>query len=152
MNLTASQMMVAVLKAIQHVFPVSMEYSEPLEILHFYDLTERGVMVGFTGQIKGSLFIQGDSTVFSKLAEAMYGMALEGEMLESFIGEVGNMVAGNVSTAVGSMGVTTDITPPTVMVGSTKLTIRQSFLVTDVVVPEIGTISIALAVEMENEK
>jgi chemotaxis protein CheX len=62
------------------------------------------------------------------------------------------MVAGNVSTAVGNMGVTTDITPPTVMVGSTKLTIRQSFLVTDVVVPEIGTISIALAVEMENEK
>ena len=35
---------------------------------------------------------------------AMFGVALEGDMVESFIGEVGNMVAGNAVSALSDTG------------------------------------------------
>ena len=33
--------------------------------------------------------------VIDKIGQAMFGMSIEGEMVESFTGELGNMVAGN---------------------------------------------------------
>lgn len=51
----------------------------------------------------------------------MFGIALEGDMLESFSGELGNMIAGNLSSNIYQQGINMDITPPTVMVGQTKL-------------------------------
>lgn len=50
----------------------------------------------------------------------MFGMTIEGEMIESFTGELGNMVAGNLCTVLEKDGLTVDISPPTVMVGTTK--------------------------------
>ena len=52
----------------------------------------------------------------------MYGVKLEDSMLESFVGEIGNMVAGNMATRLSENGVRVEISPPTVIVGSTKLT------------------------------
>ena len=51
----------------------------------------------------------------------MYGMSLEGEMLVSFSGELGNMIAGTLSTSIGTKGIQTWITAPTVMQGNTVL-------------------------------
>lgn len=143
-----SQIMDAVLGATRCVFPASMEFSEPSEMPHSFELTELGVLIGFTGQIKGSLFVQGEAKVFSKLAEVMFGMPLEGEMLESFVGEIGNMLAGNVSTNLGTSGLMSDITPPTVVVGSTKLSIRQNIMMTKVELLEIGQLAIAIALDI----
>ena len=42
-------------------------------------------------------------------------------MLESFTGELGNMIAGNLCTLVGANNLEIDITPSTVIVGTSKL-------------------------------
>ena len=47
----------------------------------------------------------------------MFGMSIEGEMIESFTGELGNMVAGNLCTILEKNGLILDISPPTVMTG-----------------------------------
>ncbi|WP_260285947.1 hypothetical protein [Peribacillus aracenensis] len=48
-------------------------------------------------------------------------MPLEGEMLESFAAELGNMLAGNIATSLAGGDAFNDSTPPTVFVGNTKM-------------------------------
>src|SRR5699024_7800390 len=74
-----------------------------------------GVFIGITGDIEGKLMFAGNSSVFSSVGENMYGMPLEGEMLTSFSGELGNMIAGGLSTSIAQDGTFLDITPTTVM-------------------------------------
>lgn len=50
-----------------------------------------------------------------------FGMPVEEEMLASFSGELGNMLAGGLSTNIVQNGIKTDITSPTIMQGSTTL-------------------------------
>lgn len=47
----------------------------------------------------------------------MFGMELEGEMLASFSGELGDMLTGSNSTQIMNSGVKTNITAPTIMQG-----------------------------------
>ncbi|MFC4323369.1 chemotaxis protein CheX [Litchfieldia salsa] len=76
---------------------------------------ELGVSVGFIGDMKGSLFLKGERETFSSIAELLYGMRLDGEMLTSFTGEVGNMIAGTLSTNLTKWSLKTDITSPVLM-------------------------------------
>lgn len=50
----------------------------------------------------------------------MFGMSIERETVESFTGELGNMVAGNLCTVLEKDSLILDISPPTVMTGATK--------------------------------
>lgn len=80
-----------------------------------------GVLIGLTGQITGKLILHGEQSLFHSIGELMFGMSLEGAYLESFIGELGNMVAGAFSTNVAQVGIVTDITSPTILGGQTKI-------------------------------
>ena len=86
-----------------------------------YEQKEMGVLIGLVGDLKGRIIIDGSPEIFSGIGSAMFGMPLEGAMLESFTGELGNMIAGNLCTFAGQESLDLDITPPTVMVGKTKL-------------------------------
>ena len=57
----------------------------------------------------------------TKAGLAMYAMELEGDMLESFVGEFGNSVAGHTAAKLYNEGVAIDSTPPTTMMGQVKL-------------------------------
>lgn len=81
-----------------------------------------GVLIGFTGELKGELLLQASQELFGEIGEAMFGMALSDDMLDSFAGELGNMIAGSLSTYLAEVKIKTDITHPTVLNGSTKLT------------------------------
>ncbi|MGD6815820.1 chemotaxis protein CheX [Metabacillus sp. 84] len=70
------------------------------------------VEVGIIGEVKGSLLIEGDEEIFKDFGLKLYGMALEGEMLHSFIGEFANMAAGQMATSLSSKGIKLDITTP----------------------------------------
>ncbi len=83
--------------------------------------TDFGVLVGMVGAVKGRLFILGETDVFAQAGLAMYGMELSGDMLESFVGEFGNSVAGHTATKLYNQGIMIDITPPTTMQGHVKL-------------------------------
>jgi chemotaxis protein CheX len=98
--------------------------------------TDYGVLIGIVGDVKGRIFILGESKVFAHAGLAMYGMELEGEMLESFVGEFGNSVAGHAATKLYDQAVKIDITPPTTMQGNVKLggfskAIQVPFLMTN---------------------
>ena len=83
--------------------------------------TDFGVLVGILGDLRGRLFILGESAVFAHAGVTMYGMELEGDMLESFVGEFGNSVAGHTATRLYNQSIHIDITPPTTMQGKVKL-------------------------------
>lgn len=82
---------------------------------------EIGVLIGITGHLHGRLLLESSSQVFSSIGNEMFGMPLKGDMLESFAGELGNMIGGNISTGVSTSGILIDITPPIVLVGQTKI-------------------------------
>ena len=143
----AARLIDGTLAAVQTVFPVpiTVENTEVLGtgMLH----SQMGVLIGITGQVRGRLFIEAKPAVFSAVGELMFGMPLTGEMLESFVGELGNMIAGNMSTHVSTKGVHIDITPPTVLVGETKLSGYDTALSIPAQIQDIGTLHIVLMVD-----
>ena len=108
----------AVLTSIHELVPIEVE--KPSTIGAPLMQTEHGVLVGLVGTIKGRLFILGEREAFAQAGLAMYGMTLSGEMLDSFVGEFGNSVAGHTATILYDHGLTVDITPPTTMQGQVK--------------------------------
>ena len=107
-------------ESLKSVIPINYQISKP-QLLGKNLEFQFGVLIGVTGDVKGSLILTGDSVVFSSIGEAMFGMPLEGEMLSSFSGELGNMLAGRISTIILENGIQTDITAPTILQGNTTL-------------------------------
>lgn len=106
--------------ALKTVVPISYKLSKPrLKKDMLY--VQYGVFVGITGDIKGKLVLIGEEKLFSSLGEKMFGMPLEDEMLASFSGELGNMIAGNLSTHIVNEGVSIDITAPSIIRGDAKI-------------------------------
>lgn len=106
--------------SLQSIIPLEHELSKPCVQEQALQLPF-GVLIGITGDIKGKLVLAGNQSIFSSIGQSMYGMAIEGEMLISFSGELGNMIAGNLATNIGQYELRTDITAPTIIEGNTTL-------------------------------
>lgn len=102
------------------VIPVKLEVLAPSLTVQPYEQKELSVLIGLIGGIKGRLIIDTSIDAIGTIGQAMFGMTIEGEMIESFTGELGNMIAGNLCTVLEKDGLTVDISPPTVMTGTTK--------------------------------
>lgn len=102
------------------VIPVKLDVLAPSLTVQPYEQKELSVLIGLIGGIKGRLIIDTSVEAVSTIGQAMFGMTIEGEMIESFTGELGNMVAGNLCTVLEKNGLILDISPPTVMTGTTK--------------------------------
>lgn len=107
-------------ESIKAIIPVENSASKPKIINSTVDL-QFGVLIGMTGDIKGQLILEGESSIFGELGQSMFGMPLEGEMLNSFSGELGNMIAGQLSTIVSGKEINFDITSPTIVYGDVSL-------------------------------
>ncbi|MFZ3589570.1 chemotaxis protein CheX [Bacillus sp. DJP31] len=110
------------IQSVKSVLPMPVTINPPSLFKEKVIRLTMSVLIGMTGDIKGRLVIDGTPQTFSYIGEMMYGMQLEGEMLESFTGELGNMIAGNLATNASQNELIMDITPPTVLVGEAKLT------------------------------
>ncbi|MDB5085321.1 MAG: chemotaxis protein CheX [Bacilli bacterium] len=108
---------------------------------------EMGVLIGVTGDIHGRFILEASIKTFGAIGQAMFGMALEGEMLESFTGELGNMIGGNMVTNVAGRGTKLDITPPTVIVGNSKLSSSPRALKIDIRLDGVGDLQVYLMLE-----
>lgn len=106
--------------SIEQLIPIDHELVDMSELEDTF-LIRYGVFIGFMGDMTGKLFIGGDYALFSLIGEKMFGMALEGEMLTSFSGELGNMIAGGTASTIEGEGIEIDITSPTIMDGHTFL-------------------------------
>lgn len=107
-------------KALQTVVPVEYSLSKPAldnELI----LVQYGVFIGITGDIKGKLILIGEEELFGSLGRVMFGTEIDGDMLLSFSGELGNMIAGNLSTHVVNDGLNIDITAPSIIKGNAEI-------------------------------
>jgi|UPI0003FE2721 chemotaxis protein CheX len=107
--------------SIKAVLPLEVEIKKP-KMAQTNEVTSHlGVLIGMTGECKGQLILKAEPSTFGEIANSMFGMKVEGEMLFSFTGELGNMLAGNMTTFASQQGISMDITPPTVIEGRTTL-------------------------------
>lgn len=100
---------------------MTVDIHSPSLLTEPYSQKEMGVLIGIHGDMKGRVIIDSQISTFSAIGMQMFGMPLEGTMLESFAGEFGNMFAGKLCTLLGEQSLDLDITTPTVMVGKTEL-------------------------------
>lgn len=106
--------------ALKHVVPIEHSMSKP-KLQNDLLLVQYGVFIGITGDIKGKLVLVGEQNLFGSIGEVMFGTQIDGDMLLSFSGELGNMIAGNLSTHVVSQGVSIDITAPSIIKGNAQI-------------------------------
>jgi chemotaxis protein CheX len=133
--------------SVKSVIPLPIQIDKPTLIKQPYKQVSLGVLIGMTGDVRGRLIIEGNEEVIGRIGQSMFGMPIEGEMLQSFAGELGNMLAGNLATSVAQKGVEMDITPPTVLLGETKLFGFEKALCLPLSFEDIGRMSIILMVE-----
>ncbi|MFJ7510279.1 chemotaxis protein CheX [Peribacillus simplex] len=96
-----------------------------------------------TGDIRGRIIIEETNGCMIIIGESMFGIPLEGEMLESFAAELGNMLAGNIATSLAGENTLIDITPPIFIVGNTHEAINLP-----ISLKGVGTLHIILMIEM----
>lgn len=78
------------------------------------------IIIGITGDIKGQvIFSLGTGTACSIASKMMMGMPVSelDEMAKSAISELTNMILGNTATIFYNLGITIDITPPSLLMG-----------------------------------
>ena len=97
--------------SIKGVIPFDIAIDKPYLFKQPYTQHSMGVLIGMTGDVRGRLIIDGDEMTFGSIGEAMFGMRVEGEMLQSFAGELGNMIAGTLSTTICKYEMEMDIPP-----------------------------------------
>jgi chemotaxis protein CheX len=136
------------ISAIKSVLPLTIEINKPDVISQPFEQEAISVLIGMTGDVPGRLMIEGTETCMSKIGESMFGMPLEGEMLESFAAELGNMIAGNLATTLSQNDITMDITPPTVLVGKTRLYGFKKAISLPIQIENVGTLHAILMVEI----
>ncbi|PIC87833.1 chemotaxis protein CheX [Sporosarcina sp. P20a] len=110
----------ATIASLTTVVPLKFQVLSPTLIQQPYEQREISVLIGLIGDIKGRLIVEPTHSIISDIGLAMFGMQIEGEMAESFTGELGNMIAGNLCIVLEKADLTLDISPPTVMTGQTK--------------------------------
>ena len=140
------------IQSLKSVIPIAMDIKSPSLMVQPFEQKEMGVLIGLVGDLSGRVIIDGSPEIFGSIGSAMFGMPLEGPMLESFTGELGNMIAGNLCTYAGQYELELDITPPTVMVGHTKLYGFQQAFQIPASIEGIGDIIILYTIDDEEEE
>jgi len=134
------------LSSLKTVVPIHYTAKKPHLQEQDFQLTF-GVLIGITGDIKGKLVLSGDPNMFGTIGEKMFATPLEGDMLHSFSGELGNMIAGGLSTNMADKGVRVNITAPTLMHGDTTLSGYKQALKVPVVFDDTGGMDIFLLLD-----
>lgn len=135
------------ISSLKSILPLEIDIKSPSVSSEPFIQKEMGVLVAIIGDLKGRVIIDSTSATFSSIGAAMFGMPLEGEMLESFAGEFGNMFAGNLCTHAGNDSLNIDITPPTVMVGNTKLYGFEKAFRIPTVIKDVGDLTILFTID-----
>ncbi|MDG5786777.1 chemotaxis protein CheX [Evansella sp. AB-P1] len=148
-NFIVKESINGMIKSVMDIIPTETKVDSPSLIKKEFYKREMGVLIGLTGNLSGQVLIEGDKDAFNFIAQSMYGMALEGEMLESFIGELGNMISGNMITNISKKEISLDISPPTVIVGVSKFTAFENGIQLGVNLSENDKITIVLMIKEE---
>lgn len=116
-----NDLLYGMMDSVKNILPFDINTDQPSTLFEPISQHSFGVLINLTGNVNGNIIIDGNEEIFQKIGESMFGMKLEGEMLHSFAGELGNMLAGTLSTSISNHGIETDITPPSILVQETFL-------------------------------
>lgn len=108
------------MRSLKEVIPFNVDVSAPTVTPEPYIQKEISVLIGLVGDTKGRILIDTTLDTMKEVGREMFKMDISDEFVESLSGEIGNMLAGNLSVGLESDKVMTDITTPTVMTGSAK--------------------------------
>lgn len=147
-NVQVTNVLNSTISAVKTVLPCEVEVKKPAFMSQPLIQESVSVLIGITGDIPGRLVIEGTENCISKVGETMIGMPIEGEMLESFAAELGNMIAGNMATSLAHLEHLIDITPPTVIIGTSKMYGFDKAIHLPILLPNIGQLSIVLMVKL----
>ncbi|MCF6138976.1 chemotaxis protein CheX [Pseudalkalibacillus berkeleyi] len=103
------------INVVKTVLPMDCEVGKPQSSYDSVNLNQAGVAIGLEKEINGTLLFLGSRELFGECGNKMFGMPFEGEMLDSFMGELGNILAGNIATHLSTENITIDITTPRVV-------------------------------------
>lgn len=148
MNKSMSDVIVNILPK---VIPLQVDQSGAMQVNKEVILSNMNVFIGVVGDVKGSIILHSEPNVFTAVSQSMYGMALEGEMLDSFSGELGNMLAGSFVSVLSETGMSLDITPPNVIKGVGTIVSKSEMESVSVEFIGIGTLNVLLNLEKEKE-
>lgn len=114
---------------------------------------EISVLIGLSGEVVGSVLYGMSRLVAISIAEVMIGEKLStfGELAESAIAELGNMISGRASVLYEQKGVYCNISPPTVVVGrGTRInTVGFPRLIAPLET-DLGQIEIVVSLQLKN--
>ena len=117
----------------------AVEHTSPQESVA---VGEMGVAIRFEGMIGVRMVLDGERSTFSNISEVLFGMRMEGEMLDSCVGEIANFIAGGTATLLGNHGIAANITPPTLLDGEGTIGRCESGLALNI--EEIGNMRVLL--------
>ncbi|MGY3716484.1 chemotaxis protein CheX [Sutcliffiella cohnii] len=147
LDLSIQHVITGAIESVKAIIPVSISYAEPkLYIKETTDIS-LGVLITLIGDIHAKLIIQGESSVFQKLAGMLFGMEVEGEMLLSFTGELANMIVGNLTMQISEIGFKTDITPPNVLSEQKAYYLHSETVITSIYVQDHGKMDILIGLK-----
>jgi chemotaxis protein CheX len=135
--------------AMKAVIPLEIHRGTPCLVEHSVVPNKMCVLVGIVGELSGRLIFEGSTSTFATMGQHMFGAVLEGEMLESFVGELGNMIAGNTARELSNAGVIVNISPPTVLIGSTKITGFDRGVLVPVAIGSESELRVLIVIENE---
>ncbi|MBU9721768.1 MULTISPECIES: chemotaxis protein CheX [Bacillaceae] len=150
-NYAVKESINGMMASIKGIIPIEISFGPPSLIQSAFHQRDIGVLIGLTGDLGGQVLIEGDLDAFSSVAEVMFGMKVEGEMLESFVGEFGNMVSGNMATHISNSDIILNISPPTVVVGGSKFTAFEKGIKMSVTFNTDKVINIIMMMKKESE-
>ena len=80
---------------------------------------EANVIIGMTGDIKGSIVFSFSKEMALKVVESMSGMEMEelDHFVTSAMGELGNIISGKATTGLSEQNLSCDIAPPQIVTG-----------------------------------
>ncbi|OMP65660.1 chemotaxis protein CheX [Domibacillus epiphyticus] len=146
-NTVIKEILNCTIESIRTVIPVEAQVGRPSLLTGSFHHHAIGVFIGITGDLPGRVILDGPADAFSNLGTKMFGMPIEGEMVESFAGEVVNMIAGNMGSNLFAKGITIDITPPTIIVGDSKISGFKEAIEMPIIFQDTGEFRLVLNIE-----
>ncbi|MDR6549201.1 chemotaxis protein CheX [Paenibacillus qinlingensis] len=134
--------------SIGNVIPKSLDQAEVSTSNEPLSKDEIGVSINFTNS-EYCMILDGQRVVFSRMSEAIFGMYMEGDMLDSCVSEIANIIAGGTTTILGEQGVSLDITPPSLLQDNFHGNDTSNKLMLPISIETVGDIRVVLLKEQE---
>lgn len=111
---------------------------------------EANVIIGMTGDIKGSIVYSFSEEMALKVVEVMSGMEMKGldKFVTSAMGELGNIISGKATVGLAEQDLSCDIVPPQIVTGKEiKINSDASSVLMVNFKTELGNFDVSFAIQ-----